>query len=644
MKKFTTLFFAAVLTLSLNAQNSLKRKGSKNQYEIIKKSTDIKADHPKNVEVFYENFDVWPLTGWGFYELGDTVGWTDLVTFGGTNGGYLGPNAAMHTYEALTGTDDWMVSPAISIVDNSTMLSCWQHVFSPGTYATAQIIVLNGQDPNTATKLDTLYECENEDIEYWEEISVSLGDFAGQTIYIGFRYAGTEMSQIWGIDELNISYSKPNDMAVSEFSPTWIKFNDKVFPVITVQNVGENTQNDFDVKVEIFDDTDNIYTDSKTITGANLAANETLEVTMNNVWEASIAGDLTVKASVTLAGDEAPGNDTLEIIVPVVDFKYDYDLVYAYNIVDKDNEFYKRFVSITTNDATIELLPDDNHFFDNNIYAGDYVGTYDTAIIVAVNETGKVSFIDKNGSAYYHGQLTGPTISGIYGFTWGQKTNKYFITDGYKLYNVDFKNLTYSEIGLIIQEPPGIVSIAADTNGEMYGINVLNNKFYSINTETGTGTEIGEIGFDINNAQDIGFDRTTNTLYGTLYGSTDGSTSESGLYTFNLETGNVTLVGSLFSLQNELSVCAIYSTPEVGIINKNSADVSISPNPTSGLFKINANDNYTVKVIDVTGKIVLQTLTTNNSTNIDLSFVQNGVYIVHLSNAKQTVTYKLIKN
>jgi hypothetical protein len=651
--KLKTTFLSFILILcvfSINAQDYFHADVfNKNKYNL--KPLVKHTKNAKEAIVFSENFDVWPLAGWTFYELGDTVGWTDLVSFGGTNGGYQGPNAAIHTYEVLTGCDDWMVSPAITITDVGTTLSFWEHLFVGYQFAGHQVIALDGADPATANILDTLYENSQHAVDYWEEVNVSLGNFVNKTIYIAFRYASESDADIWGIDELTVSYTKDNDMMILGYYPEWIKFNNKAKPSVTIKNAGNNTQNNFTVSFEILNGENSIYSETKNFTDANLTTNQTLVVEMNNIWTADIAGDMTVKASVTLGDDEVPGNNIIEETLPVVKFTYSYDTVYAYGINDNNNLYRKYFVKIALSDTSIKKLPYNNHFIGSEIYAGDYAGDYDTTSIIAVDNYGVVYYVGSDGRAYYYGQLNNVPPQGYYGimgFTWDKSTNSYYACDAYQLYSVNLQSMNMSLIGTI-SETAGIVSIAANSKGDLYGIGILEDKLYSIDKTTGAGTEIGDIGFNMNFAQDIGFDRTTDSLYGTLYGSIDGTTSKIGLYTFNLETGEAIPCSDAFESGAELSICAIYTEPEGQSIKENnkSSDIKIYPNPVENSLTVSTKtDNISnIFVADLSGKEILNINPTLQKTiTINLSLLESGMYIisVKLSN-ERTIQKQFIK-
>jgi hypothetical protein len=96
----------------------------------------------------------------------------------------------------------------------------------------------------------------------------------------------------------------------------------------------------------------------------------------------------------------------------------------------------------------------------------------------------------------------------------------------------------------------GIVSIAADGNGNLFGVDLGEDVLYAIDKETGTATTIGPMGENFIIIQDIAFDKTTNILY--FAGQTYGG--ESGLYVINTQTGEAVLTAPL---QGNLHISAL---------------------------------------------------------------------------------------
>jgi subtilisin family serine protease len=71
---------------------------------------------------------------------------------------------------------------------------------------------------------------------------------------------------------------------------------------------------------------------------------------------------------------------------------------------------------------------------------------------------------------------------------------------------------------------------------------------------------------------------------------------------------------------------------------------SVFPNPGNGIFNLHAAEwtgTLSLKVFDMNGQMVVNNSYNSNNLRIDLSGLQNGLYLVQLSNGENTVTEKL---
>lgn len=99
-------------------------------------------------------------------------------------------------------------------------------------------------------------------------------------------------------------------------------------------------------------------------------------------------------------------------------------------------------------------------------------------------------------------------------------------------------------------------------------------------------------------------------------------------------------------------VKAIYSSGETAIseidfsfdvsINEVSSSINVYPNPSTGLFTVDVDGQYNVKVFDITGKVIsTSTINVNNNT-IDLSSQTAGMYFIQLVGEK-TINFQVVK-
>jgi hypothetical protein len=92
-----------------------------------------------------------------------------------------------------------------------------------------------------------------------------------------------------------------------------------------------------------------------------------------------------------------------------------------------------------------------------------------------------------------------------------------------------------------ITNAPTVIDIAINADGEMYGLDIVNDRLVQINPATGAGTVVGSIGFDADYAQGMDFEPASGELYLAAYnmGSAQGE-----LRLANTSTGNSVLVGA----------------------------------------------------------------------------------------------------
>lgn len=99
------------------------------------------------------------------------------------------------------------------------------------------------------------------------------------------------------------------------------------------------------------------------------------------------------------------------------------------------------------------------------------------------------------------------------------------------------------------------------------------------------------------------------------------------------------------------SVESVYSTGvspksfinfEIGgseVQNINNTDISIYPNPSNGIFNIELNREYTIQVIDITGKVIKSDVLNGKNT---ISIENSGVYFIKFVNEENNFVQKVI--
>jgi thiol-disulfide isomerase/thioredoxin len=80
----------------------------------------------------------------------------------------------------------------------------------------------------------------------------------------------------------------------------------------------------------------------------------------------------------------------------------------------------------------------------------------------------------------------------------------------------------------------------------------------------------------------------------------------------------------------------------LSVIENQIANVTMYPNPTNGLVNIVLQEDMDVQVFDITGKIVYKNALTTGTSQLNLSHLQSGAYIVNFTGNNSSASQKLI--
>lgn len=104
--------------------------------------------------------------------------------------------------------------------------------------------------------------------------------------------------------------------------------------------------------------------------------------------------------------------------------------------------------------------------------------------------------------------------------------------------------------------------------------------------------------------------------------------------------------GFCYYYVDSISLVELVCPIDIGINEPLNFRFSVFPNPTSEKFTIQLDklENVTLTIHNMFGENVLETKLNSKSTDIDISSLDNGVYIISVENEKGTTRQKIIKN
>ncbi len=269
----------------------------------------------------------------------------------------------------------------------------------------------------------------------------------------------------------------------------------------------------------------------------------------------------------------------------------------------------------------------------------------DNNFAYALDNAGKFFKIDLTTGVY---TLLG-TIPGPGSETWAGA--EFDPTSG-KLYAIS-TNITQSTLSLIdiagvsrttvgVTGMAGAISLMIDQNGDAYSHDIVDDNFYYVSLTDGLASPIGSLGFDANFGQggcwisdDPGY------VYLSAF---DSGAFQSQWRRVDVLTGASTVVGVFNGGSDQVA----WTSPQgtiIGIAENALEGFSYYPNPTSGMLSLKSVKNIdTVVIYNLLGQKVLGAKVDATSSNIDVSRLSVGTYVMQVSVEGQTGTYKILKN
>lgn len=208
------------------------------------------------------------------------------------------------------------------------------------------------------------------------------------------------------------------------------------------------------------------------------------------------------------------------------------------------------------------------------------------------------------------------------------------------LSSIDIAGATASTIGST--GVAGAISLMIDENGDGYTHDIVTGDFYYVSLSDGVASPIGPLGFDPNFGQggtymagDPGY------VYLSAF---DSGAFQSQWRRVDVLTGNATLVGVIGTGDEQMGWSSAIGNL-IGVAENALEGFSFYPNPTSSSLSLKSVKNIdTVLIYNLLGQKVLGAKVDATTSNLDISRLNVGTYIMQVSIEGKTGTYKILKN
>lgn len=157
---------------------------------------------PSSYNIPYsQDFEIWPPLGWSFYNIDNGGEFWKMSTLQNHTQG--GNKSALHDYSSLNMEDGWLITPAIALPPSYHIdLSFWSYNTRPANYFKNSVLVSTSNVHPTSGNYVEVWAATSVSAS-WVQTIVDLSAFAGNTVYIAFRYQG-QNAHGWFVDDVLI--------------------------------------------------------------------------------------------------------------------------------------------------------------------------------------------------------------------------------------------------------------------------------------------------------------------------------------------------------------------------------------------------------------------------------------------------------
>ena len=261
------------------------------------------------------------------------------------------------------------------------------------------------------------------------------------------------------------------------------------------------------------------------------------------------------------------------------------------------------------------------------------------------DENGFLMKIDpETGAETEIGNLNLPTPHVVTGLAWNTVNQTMYVlssnSDNNRLYTVNLETAELTDVGGNMGSRLGIW-LVIDNAGNAFTFDISTSLLYAVNLTDATITTVGPSGVQLTNAQDADFDPVTGVLYAGGYHG--GGTTR--IYSVNTTSGLFTNLGSLGGDCAELGIVSIVGDATAGVSDNILGGFSFYPNPSNDILNLKSVKSIdSVSIYNLLGQEVMQSKVNATYSQLDVSSLSIGTYIMKVNVNGEVGTFKIIKN
>ena len=401
---------------------------------------------------------------------------------------------------------------------------------------------------------------------------------------------------------------------------------------VTIMNYGTNNISSLNVTY-IFNDEAPV---TQTFTG-NIPSLGTTSFTFNKKIDLSQNGFNDLIVYTTLPGDNNSLNDTAKMNIR----NFAEIELYGYCLF-RNSAGAREFVSFNSN--TPENIVIEKNYLDitHSMAAGEYYNGNLYVFTQATSNQQPETFVKLSDS--WEPISSVPIQKTPLDMAYDHSTNTMYAiaTDNIfglsELYTVDLET-GYMNFVILMTQYFSVLACSFD--GQLYAV-TGEGDLYSIDKTNGNVHKIGFTGYDPNFRQSMAFDHNSGRLLWAYLGGT-ASSFISNLIEINPATGECINLGNLGGVTGAEIVALHTKYENIGIRKYENDNVAIYPNPATDQVTIEGIPNSTLRIFDITGKMIMTTTIQDNQETINISYLNSGIYFLELQDENTKTVKKLIK-
>lgn len=190
----------------------------------------------------------------------------------------------------------------------------------------------------------------------------------------------------------------------------------------------------------------------------------------------------------------------------------------------------------------------------------------------------------------------------------------------------------------------GMFGLSCDHEGNLYGLNTLDDNLYSIDPSTGAATIIGTLGTNVEYMTSLTYDQDSHIMYASGYNQ---GADVYGIFKVNISTGLMSMYQEFLDpLYFRINSLTIPYDETVNVENLAVKDLSITifPNPAQNTLNVRSmNVIESLVIYNKLGQEVARHFVNAKNHNLNISNLQSGSYIAEFSVNGIMTSYNFIK-